>query len=165
LIRLANPPKSVPPPFIPENPSAWCKVVQGQFLNNKSADIIFEVGGEEQSKGNANKFAKTSSVTFPAHRFIVVNCSSIPADLCASSGGGDNGTTPVSILGVSPDIFHFLLSYIYGIQISNEDLKLYAREIINTADRFGITGLKLEADAFLVNNTLFSKGSTNLRRF
>jgi hypothetical protein len=34
-------------------------------------------------------------------------------------------------------------------------LKLYAREIINTADRFGITGLKLEAETFLVNITLF----------
>jgi hypothetical protein len=29
----------------------------------------------------------------------------------------------------------------------------HAKEIINAADRFGITGLKLESEANLVNNT------------
>ena len=47
-MKLAKPTTSVPPPFIPENPVA--KMIQGLFQDEKSADIIFEVGGEKQSK-------------------------------------------------------------------------------------------------------------------
>ena len=45
-MKLAMPTKSVPPPFIPENPSA-CKMIQGLFMNDKSANIVFEVGGNK----------------------------------------------------------------------------------------------------------------------
>jgi hypothetical protein len=34
---------SIPPPFIPENPSA-CKIIQGLFMDAKYSDIVFEVG-------------------------------------------------------------------------------------------------------------------------
>jgi hypothetical protein len=145
--------KSSPQPFIPENPSA-CKIIQGLFLNKKSADIAFEVKVGEQPKDNAPKIAKASPETFPAHRCIVENCSSILADLCAS-GGEENGTIPISIDNVSPDIFRLLLSYIYGMPISNDDMTTHSKEIINAADRFGITGLKLETEANLVTNTTF----------
>jgi hypothetical protein len=153
-MRPLVPEKSSPSPFIPENPSA-CKIIQGLFLDEKSADIAFEVKMGEQPKDNAPKIAKASPEIFPAHRLIVVNCSSILADLCAS-GGGDNGTTnPIPIYNVSPDIFRLLLSYIYGMPISNDDITIHAKDIINAADRFGITGLKLEAEANLVANTTF----------
>ena len=97
-----------PPPFIPENPSA-CKIIQGLFLNDKSADIVFEVGGEEQSKDNARKVAKTELVLFPAHRCIVENCSSILAELCEPNS--DNRTTPIQINDIagcfpSPTLIH-----------------------------------------------------------
>ena len=108
----------------------------------------------ERPKDNAPKIAMASPETFPAHRLILVNCSSILADLCAS-GGGENRTTPIEISDVSPDIFRLLLSYIYGMPISNNDMTIHAKEIINAADRFGITGLKLEAEAYLVTNTTF----------
>jgi hypothetical protein len=39
--------------------------------------------------------------------------------------------------------------------ISNNDMTIHAKEIINAVDRFGITGLKLEAEAYLVTNTTF----------
>ena len=52
-------------------------------------DIVFEVGGDQRKD---NVVATTTPVTFPAaHRCIVENCSSIFADLCASSGGGGKG--------------------------------------------------------------------------
>ena len=79
-MKLATPTKSVPPPFIPENPSA-CKMIQGLFMNDKSANIVFEVGGNK-GKDNATKVAKTAPVLFKAHRVIVENCSSIFAHLC-----------------------------------------------------------------------------------
>ena len=151
-MRLAKPTKSFPPIFIPENPSS-CKTIQGIFLDDKYSDIVFEVG-EGKGKGNARKVAKIASVAFSAHRVIVSNCSKTLAELCAL-GGGDNGTTPIQIDNISPDIFRLLLSYIYGMTISNDDMKSHAKEIIDAADRFGVTSLKLEAELSLVNNTLF----------
>jgi hypothetical protein len=77
--------KSALLPFIPENPSS-CKMIQGLFLSTKSADIAFKVGLEEQPKDNAMEAAKTAAVTFPAHRLIVENCSTMLADICESGG-------------------------------------------------------------------------------
>jgi hypothetical protein len=152
-MRLAKPTTFVSPPFIPENPLT--KMIQEEYLEEKYSDIVFEVGGG-QRKDNAKKVAKTTPVSFPAHRIIVAKFSNTLADLCAS-GAGDNGTTriPIEIDNVSPDIFRLLLSYIYGMTISNDDMKLHAKEIIDAADRFGVTSLKLEAEASLVNNTAF----------
>jgi hypothetical protein len=113
------PTNPVPPPFIPENPSA-CKIIQGLFMNDKYSDIIFKVGGRN-GKGNARKVAKTTPLSFPAHRCIVENCSSILAELCESHS---DGTSQIQINDVSPDIFHLLLSYIYGATVSDDDMVL-----------------------------------------
>ena len=92
-MNVATQTKSVPPPFIPENP--FGKQMKRLFLNDKFADIVFEVNGAEQSKDNARKVAKTLAVTFPAHHLIVANCSSIFAELCESNS--NNRTTPMQI--------------------------------------------------------------------
>lgn len=132
---------SVPPPFFPENPSG-CKMIQGLFLNDKFADIVFEVAGD-----------KALPVTFPAHRVIVSSCSTVLADLCESHG---EGTVPIQITGVLPSTFCFLLSYIYGMKISNDDMKTHAKEIIDASDRYGVTNLKLEAEAYFVEGTIIT---------
>jgi hypothetical protein len=149
-MKLATPTKSVPPPFIPENPVA--KMIQGLFLDEKSSDIIFEVA-EGKGKNSAMKVAKIAPVTFSAHRVIIGNCSSIFADLCDSHG---YGTTPIEINDVKPDIFRLLLSYIYGGKLSYNDMKSHAREIIDAADKYGVVNLKLEAEASLVEDTTFT---------
>jgi hypothetical protein len=83
-LKHINPPTPIHPPFIPENPS--CKIIQGMFMDGESADIVFEVGGQ-QSESNARKKAKqTSSVNFPAHRLIMRKCSPTLAELCGSEG-------------------------------------------------------------------------------
>ncbi|KAL3764023.1 hypothetical protein ACHAW5_005107 [Stephanodiscus triporus] len=145
-MKLVDPAK-IPPPFIPENPSA-CKIIQGMFMDEESADIEFEVGGQ-QVKGNARKRGRTLSVTFPAHRFILKKCSSILAELCVSEG-------PIPISDVSPDVFRHLIFHLYGGKVADDDMKSHAKEIIDVADRYGVVGLKLEAEAFLVNATTFS---------
>jgi hypothetical protein len=152
-MKLATPTKSVPPPFIPENPLT--KMIQEEFLEEKYSDIVFEVRGD-QRKDNATKVAKITPATFPAHRIIVAKFSNTLAEICAS-GGGDNGTNPIPIEidYVTPDIFRHLLSYMYGMTISIDDMKSHAKEIIDAADQFGVTSLKLEAEVCLVNNTLF----------
>ena len=113
-------------------------------------DIVFEFEVEgNQRKDNA--VAKTTPVTFPAHQCIVENCSSTLADLCASGAGGKGELSPISIDNVSRDTFRLLFSYIYGMQISNNEMKSHAKEIIEVADRFEVTSLKLEAETSLVN--------------
>ncbi|KAL3762576.1 hypothetical protein ACHAW5_003114 [Stephanodiscus triporus] len=98
-IKLVDPTK-IPPPFIPENPSA-CKIIQGMFMNEESADIVFEVGGQ-QLGSNARKKAKTLLVTFPAHRFILKECSPTLAELCGSMGDKAN---PIRIPDISLTYF------------------------------------------------------------
>jgi hypothetical protein len=148
-MRLVTPTKSVSPPFIPENPSA-CKIIQGLFMNNQSADIVFEVA---VGKDSATKVAKTAPVTFPAHRLIVENCSSIFADLCESH---DDSTTHIQINDVSPDTFRLLLSYMYGGKVSEDNMLLHARGVLDAADKYGVINLKLEAEANLVEGTTFT---------
>ena len=47
----------------------------------------------------------------------------------------------------------YLLYYSYGGKVSDEDLKANAKDIIDAADKFGVVGLKLEAEASFVNST------------
>jgi hypothetical protein len=149
-MKLATPTKSVPPPFIPENPAA--KMIQGLFLDEKYSDIVFEVA-QNHGRDSAMKVAKTAPITFPAHRCIVASCSSIFADLCESH---NDDTTPIQINDVTPDVFRLMLSYTYGGKISNDDMKSHAREIIDAADKYGVINLKLEAEASLVEGTTFT---------
>jgi hypothetical protein len=149
-MKLVEPAKEHLPPFIPENPSVT--ILQSLFMDEDSADIIFEVG-EQRGKNNAEKIAKIAPTTFHAHRLIVQKSSTTLAELCGS--GGDQ-TTPIHINDVSPDIFNHLLKYIYGGKVPDDDMKAHAKGIINVADRFGVASLKLEAEACLVEATVFT---------
>jgi hypothetical protein len=150
-MKLADPTKT-PPPFIPENPSA-CKIIQGMFMNEESADIVFNVGGE-QFESNARKKAKTtSSVAFPAHRIILRECSPTLAELCGPEG---DKITSIKIPDVSPVVFHHMLYHLYGGKVAHDDMKSHAKEIVNVADKYGVVDLKLEAEAVLVKTTVFS---------
>ena len=115
-------------------------------------DIIFEVG-EHQSKNNAVKVAKIASVKFYAHCLILKAGSALLAVLCESKG---DPTVPIEITDVSPDVFSYILYYIYGGKISDEDMKAHSKDIINAANRYEVATLKLEAEACLVIGTTFS---------
>jgi hypothetical protein len=151
-MRLAKPTKTVSPPFTLENP--LIDIIAGVFLDEKYSDIVFEVRRDHTRKNSAMKVAKTTPVTFPAHRVIVESCSSILAELCESHN--DSATTPIQINDVTPDIFRLLLSYIYGGKISDDDMKSHEREIIDAADKYGVINLKLEAEACLVEGIIFT---------
>ena len=141
--------------FIPENPIA--KSVLAMFNDEESADVLFEVDNEPitSNDSHSQKKAKTRSILY-AHRFIMEKCSSnVLAELCKTKEA-DNGATAMttmSITDVKPDIFKHILYYTYGGKISDEDMKENAKEIIDAADRYGIVGLKLEAEASQVTNT------------
>jgi hypothetical protein len=147
-MKLAGATK-IPPPFIPENPS--CKILQGMFMDEGSADIEFEVGGQ-QFQSDARKKAKTSSAKFPAHQFILVKCSSTLAELCGSAG---DKATPIRIPDVSPEVFRHLLWHLYGGKVADDDMRSHAKEILDAADKYGVVDLKLEAEASLVQTADF----------
>ena len=137
-MKLAQP--ETPVPFIPNNMSA-CKVIQDLFMDEEYSDIVFEVAG-----------ADDSSVTlFPAHRCIVGKCSSILAEHC-----GLGGARIAQINDVTPDTFRYLLFHIYGGKLSDDDMKLHTTAIIDGADRYGVSNLKLEAEAYYVASTTFT---------
>jgi hypothetical protein len=150
--KLADPTKVKPPPFIPENPSA-CKLIQSWFMDEESSDVVFEVGGQ-RGKDNAEKVARTAPVAFHAHRLILSKCSSVLADMCGPVGEGE-GMIPIQIDNVSPEIFRLLLNYIYGGSVSDNDMRERAKEIIDAADTFQVTNLKLAAEAHFVQATSF----------
>ena len=133
-------------PFVPENP--LCKTILNKFMDEDSADVVFEVGGEK-STGARKKRAKTSSAMFHAHRFILQECTSALGELCKS--GGDSAMIPIT--DVKPDVFRQMLYYIYGGKLGNASLKAHAKDFIDSADKYGVVGLKLKAEAFYVTST------------
>lgn len=138
-------------PFIPTNPSV-CKTVQELFMDEESADVVFEVGREfpKSSRHRAKKQQKTERTTssFHAHSLILKKAAPLLADLCIS----DQPLSIIPIPSVSPDTFRHLLHYIYGHDISEFLLDIsHTKEIIDAADRYGVTNLKLEAEACYVS--------------
>ena len=141
--------KSIPQ-FIPTNPIN--KNVLKLFMNEESADVVFEVGGEQATNTTTRKKSKTIT-NFHAHRIILQNCAPTLYEMCRVSGEG--GIT-ISITDVSPGIFKHMIYYTYGGKISDKDLKQNAKDIINACDKYGVVHLKLEAEACYVKSTTFS---------
>lgn len=123
-------------PFVPENPTA-CEVIRGMWGDAASVNVTIEVGGRQ----------------FHAHRFILEKCSTTLAGLLESAG---DQTAHIQISDVSADIFHLLHKYMYGHTIFDDVTKPRSREIIDAADKYGIVTLKLEAEAVLVEATIFT---------
>ena len=69
--------------------------------------------------------------------------------LCATS----EGLTPILI------IFHHLLYFIYGGEIDEEDLFADAKDLINGADKDGVTKLELETKVWNVNRAEITIGN------
>jgi len=169
---MCQPVKISPPdmPFIAENPLS--KLILAKFMDQESSDVTFKVGSEEGAVAG-NKRAKTwaatlpahgpilqtplaadhkrataTTTTFPAHRFVLQTSSPWFAHLFESM---DDST--IHITNVEPEIFRHLLYYTYGGKVADDDLKKCTKDIINAADRYGIVGLKLEAETTLVTST------------
>ena len=149
-MKSPTPIKAALPHFIPENP--FCNNMLQLFNDKESPDVVFKVG-DYQSKKSAEKAAKTAPAIFHAHCLILKAGSALLAVLCESKG---DPTTPIEITDVSPDVFNYILYYIYGGKIPDDDMKAHAKEIIDAADRYGVASLKLAAEACLVEGTTLS---------
>ena len=135
--------------FIPSNPSN--KNVLKLFMNEESADVVFEVDDSKscQDGEHTNKKSKTTT-NFHAHRLILKNNASTLYEMCGASDGG--GVTTISITDVSPGIFKHMLYYAYGGKLSDEDLMAHAKDIIHACDKYGVVHLKLEAEACYIKS-------------
>jgi len=132
--------------YIPKNPTST--MILNLFNNQDSADIVFEVC-EQRKRTNDRKRAKASTHTFHAHRLILQNYSTELAALCATS----EGMTSAIVDDVKPEAFRHLLYYVYGGEIGEEDFVQHAKDLINAADKYGVTNLKLEAEVWYVQST------------
>ena len=151
-------------PFIPPNPSV-CDIVKDLFMDEESADVIFEVGGKqevavvdaglesnEDNSTHRSTDAATEPKTFFAHTLILKKAAPLLAEMCASD---DNDGTPptVQIPNVQPETFHGLLRYIYGRTIPDLGADIsHTKELIEAADRYGLSNLKLKAEACYVSS-------------
>ncbi len=165
-------------PFIPKNPSA-CEVIQSLFMDEESADVVIQVGGKrEPVVFDAHQFilgqvksltglcgpvdeeltstltstisdTKVAPATFYAHKFILRKCSKTLFELCGSG-------SPIQITNLPPDIFRFVLFYMYGGTIAKDDMKTNVKDILEAADWFRVSNLKLEAEACLLETITFT---------
>ncbi|KAL7529975.1 hypothetical protein ACHAWF_003178 [Thalassiosira exigua] len=134
-----------PKPFVAENPLPG--LIIEKFMDEESSDLMIEVTSTSESATTDTKKTNTSA-TFHAHQFILQQCASALGDLCKT--GED--LTPVRISDLGPEIFRHLLYYAYGGKIDDDELKESAKDIIDAADKFGVVGLKLEAEASYVSS-------------
>ena len=144
VVSIEDEPTAV---FVPNNP--FLKMMQGKFNDENTADLCFEVSIADEKKGKKKK--TKSSVSFFAHRLILEACAPMLAAICGSNEGGAIVTATVN--DIRPEIFHHLLSYVYGRAIPEEELKGHAKDIIDAADKYSIVNLKLAAEATYVEST------------
>ena len=145
-IHLRTNKQAWPTNFVPSNPI--CDNILRGFNNEEMSDVRFELGGEFKSTANRRKRGKTTATTFHAcHTILRLNAPSL-ADMCRP---GDEAAMPIN--GVEPEVFKMLLYFCYGGMVSEEELSVNAKAIIEAADRFGIVNLKLQAEAVLTEQT------------
>jgi len=136
VIEVRMKPAVNPPSFIPNNPST-CTLIQDLFMDEDGADVLFEISG-----GHA-------PTKFYAHTFILRKAAPQLAELCMSDGSD----TPlhIEIPNMSSGTFKDMLLYIYGHPIPGfGDKHQHTKEMIKAADKYGVTNLKLEAEAYYV---------------
>ncbi|KAL9190325.1 hypothetical protein ACHAXT_007536 [Thalassiosira profunda] len=157
-LKQTGPSTLSPPPFVPTNPLH--KNILKKFMDEESSDVIFEVSRDEVEEGGRveeggsrkRKRDEVPSTTFHAHRFVLLDNAPALAEACESS----SDLTPIPITGVSPEIFRHVLYCAYGGDVTDVVLKYHAKDIIDVADKFGVVGLKLKAEAYWVENTTIS---------
>ena len=134
--------------FVPTNP--FNKKVPKLYMDEESADVVFEVGKQPQTKGK-RKRTKSSTTSFHAHRPILQVCARTLYEMCGAANR--EGITTVSITDVEPNVFGYMLFYAYGGKLLEDELNNNAKDIIHACDKYGVVHLKLEAEACYVKST------------
>ena len=143
--------------FVPQNPIV--KMIKDMFDDETTADVCFEVsaaGETEEEDGGTKRVKSTTplSLYFYAHRTILQGCAPMLARMFEPNNDmGEVQVATALVDDVKPDIFRYLLSYVYGWNVPNEELEAHAKDIIDAADKYSIVNLKLEAEVAYVKST------------
>jgi hypothetical protein len=141
-------------PFLLENPSNLLSI-KDFFMDEKSSDIIFEVGEEQLQVGAKRRRGKILSTKFYAHSKILEKAAPQLAELCNL----DKIKSPsvIELHNTSPDRFKEMLLYLYGCKIPGfgNDIS-HTKDIIELADKYGVISLKLEAEALYVSSLMLT---------
>ncbi|KAL7524049.1 hypothetical protein ACHAWF_004039 [Thalassiosira exigua] len=146
-VRMKSP-EQTSLPFVPHNP--FCEKMLGAFLDEASADVLFQVSEEPKGRKTRRSSSKMPRVSFHAHKVVLRMCAPLLAKECEQDS--DEGLVHVPITGVKPDIFRIILYFIYGGSLAG-DLKAHCKDLIDIADRYGVVHLKLLAEAYYVTSS------------
>lgn len=106
----------------------------------KHVDVSFKVGNTQIS----------------AHKLVLSMGSSFLYSLCEDNSDG----SPIPINDVSPEIFRMILRYCYGEVVpSVDEIKQSGKDILDAANRFSITGLKIAVETVLVESLVITTGN------
>ncbi|KAL7546518.1 hypothetical protein ACHAWF_009846 [Thalassiosira exigua] len=104
----------------------FCKAMLSYFLDKETGESCFGW------KMGANQLEKLASVL------------------------GQEGLVHIPITGVEPESFRLMLYYIYGGKLTKKDFEERSKDILEAANKFGVTNLKLEAESWFVRSTQIS---------
>jgi len=128
----------------------WCQDenytdVSFVIRNDNKKSVKMSEDDNDDDDDDDNDDEEEESTTFDAHRAILQACAPGLFELCEPYD--DEKRPSIPLTNVEPDVFHLLLSYIYGQNISTADWKEHGRDLIEAADRYLLSDLKLEAEA------------------
>jgi hypothetical protein len=143
--------------FIPKNP--FVQHMLDLFLDEDTADMSFEVETRpllDASKDTSPALGEVFREVFHAHKFVLKTCAkgSILGSLCEDC----DGSTPLPITDVVPKVFRLMLRYVYGGDISAGKWKDHSKDLLEASDKYGLTNLKIEAEARYVKLLKISVG-------
>lgn len=126
-----------------ENKEIWTPLKRNipfELLNmlqtGKNSDVTFIVGNK----------------TFTAHRTILASGAPNLSEILNDNDMSNNGNEEVIIKDIDPEIFCYLLHFIYtdNLDSTNEKFKSNAHRILEVANKFGCERLKILAEASIV---------------
>mmetsp|Transcript_10998 Transcript_10998/g.24206 ORF Transcript_10998/g.24206 Transcript_10998/m.24206 type:complete len:295 (+) Transcript_10998:1599-2483(+) len=120
--------------LIPKNPCSTDLISLLKHNEKSPSDITFQV--------EVISAEKKSYKRYHAHRALLEK---FAPSLASFSESYDN-TNPMVVSGVDHIIFGAVLRYIYGNSLNDVDWEKESKNLIDAADRFGVTTLKIEAE-------------------
>jgi hypothetical protein len=123
-------------------------------MDKESVDVVFKVGGQHATtRVNTNKI-KAASRKFYAHRLVLTKAAPQFAEICMMSN--ESTIIPNMMTCIVED----MLMYIYGHPI--QMLPTRMQNIIEAAEKYGVTNLKLETDVNYVSFIQKTLGVQNM---
>ncbi|KAL7555247.1 hypothetical protein ACHAWF_018905 [Thalassiosira exigua] len=127
--------------YVPRNPCGGA--ILKMMDDESSADVVFQLSGKR-------KMGEMTKIW--CHRFILEACAPGLAELSKKYAK----LTPVPIANVRPEVFRALVHYLYGATMPRKLVEARPKEIIVAAGRFGVSNLKVEAEAAYTEFTTIS---------